>query len=399
VAAVPGLNLPPLTGGAIGYVGYDCVRYFEPKTARPVKDVLKVPESLFMLFDTIVAFDHFFQVVKVITYLHIPSKSSEVQSSYETVQAALEESVATLLRPEVPLPHQPPIIKDQEYTSNIGRTGYESHVARLKDHIIRGDIIQAVPSQRISRPTSLHPFNVYRRLRTVNPSPYLFYIDCDTFQLVGASPELLVKAEAGRIITHPIAGTVKRGKTSAQDRELAEELRSSLKDRAEHVMLVDLARNDVNRVCNPATTRVDRLMVVEKFSHVQHLVSQVSGVLRKGMSRFDAFRSIFPAGTVSGAPKVRAMELIAEIGGEKRGVYAGAVGYFGYGSVEDESKEEGAMDTCIALRTMMLKDGIAYLQAGKDFVNANTSLQRLTIARWWYRIRLGSIRRMDRNDE
>jgi anthranilate synthase component 1 len=399
VAAVPGLNLPPLTGGAIGYVGYDCVRYFEPKTARPVKDVLKVPESLFMLFDTIVAFDHFFQVVKVITYLHIPSKSSEVQSSYETVQAALEESVATLLRPEVPLPHQPPIIKDQEYTSNIGRTGYESHVARLKDHIIRGDIIQAVPSQRISRPTSLHPFNVYRRLRTVNPSPYLFYIDCDTFQLVGASPELLVKAEAGRIITHPIAGTVKRGKTSAQDRELAEELRSSLKDRAEHVMLVDLARNDVNRVCNPATTRVDRLMVVEKFSHVQHLVSQVSGVLRKGMSRFDAFRSIFPAGTVSGAPKVRAMELIAEIEGEKRGVYAGAVGYFGYGSVEDESKEEGAMDTCIALRTMMLKDGIAYLQAGKDFVNANTSLQRLTIARWWYRIRLGSIRRMDRNDE
>lgn len=366
IAHVPGLVLPPLTGGAIGYVGYDCVRYFEPRTARPMKDVLKVPESLFMLFDTIVAFDRFFGVIKVITYLHVPANLSDLESEYQKCEEAIEEVIGILSSPDTPLPEQPPIKLDQEYTSNIGQAGYEDHVKNLKTHITAGDIIQAVPSQRFARPTSLHPFNIYRHLRTVNPSPYLFYIECGDFQIVGASPELLVKEEGGRIITHPIAGTVKRGKTVQEDEELAEELRSSLKDRAEHVMLVDLARNDVNRVCDPLTTRVDRLMVVEKFSHVQHLVSQVSGVLRKGKSRFDAFRSIFPAGTVSGAPKVRAMELIAELEKEKRGVYAGAVGYFGYGGLDaDGGETEGAMDTCIALRTMMVKDGIAYLQAGK----------------------------------
>ena len=366
VAQIPGLVLPPLTGGAIGYVGYDCVRYFEPKTARPMKDVLKVPESMFMLFDTIVAFDRFFDVIKVISYLQIPEKLSDLPAAYAKVQATINEVIDVLLSPNTPLPLQSPIKQDQQYSSNIGRTGYEKHVTTLKEHIIAGDIIQAVPSQRFARPTTLHPFNIYRRLRTVNPSPYLFYIDCKEFQIVGASPELLVKAEAGRIITHPIAGTVKRGETPAKDEELANELRKSLKDRAEHVMLVDLARNDVNRVCDPLTTRVDRLMVVEKFSHVQHLVSQVSGVLREGKTRFDAFKSIFPAGTVSGAPKIKAMELIAELELEKRGIYAGAVGYFGYGSVDGEGNEaEGEMDTCIALRTMLVKDGVAYLQAGE----------------------------------
>lgn len=365
VAQVPGLDLPPLTGGAIGYVGYDCVRYFEPKTARPMRDVLKVPESLFMLFDTIVAFDQFFGVIKVITYLHVPSNLSDLQTAYNNAQSTINEVVDVLLSPDTPLPIQPPIKLGQEYTSNIGRDGYENHVTILKDHITSGDIIQAVPSQRFARPTTLHPFNIYRHLRTVNPSPYLFFVNCKDFQIVGASPELLVKKEDGRIITHPIAGTVKRGKTPEEDEQLAEELRTSLKDRAEHVMLVDLARNDVNRVCDPLTTRVDRLMAVEKFSHVQHLVSQVSGVLRKDKTRFDAFRSIFPAGTVSGAPKVKAMELIAELEKEKRGVYAGAVGYFGYGRVDSDGEEtEGEMDTCIALRTMVVKDGIAYLQAG-----------------------------------
>ncbi|KAI9844575.1 MAG: anthranilate synthase component 1 [Sclerophora amabilis] len=368
VASIPGLDLPPLTGGAIGYVAYDCVRYFEPKTARSLKDVLEVPESLFMLFDNIVAFDHFFQVIKVITYLKVPPDIQLAGQAYEDGRKQVNDMIRVLTSPDIPLPEQKPIEINQEYTSNIGQTGYEDHVNRLKKHIISGDIIQAVPSQRFSRPTSLHPFNVYRHLRTVNPSPYVFYIDCEDFQLVGASPELLVKAEKGRIITHPIAGTVKRGKTIEQDDQLAEELRQSLKDRAEHVMLVDLARNDVNRVCHPLSTRVDRLMVVEKFSHVQHLVSQVSGILREGMTRFDAFRSIFPAGTVSGAPKVRAMELIAELEGEKRGVYAGAVGYFGYGSVDGDNEVEGAMDTCIALRTMLIKDGVAYLQAGGGIV-------------------------------
>ena len=366
VAEVPGLTLPPLTGGAIGYVGYDCVRYFEPKTARPMVDVLKVPESLFMLYDTIVSFDGFYGKIKVITYLHVPEDSSKLEEAYQIARVTIGEIVDVLHSQETPLPVQPPIQLDQKYSSNIGQAGYEGHVENLKKHIIAGDIIQAVPSQRIARPTSLHPFNIYRHLRMVNPSPYLFYINCADFQIVGASPELLVKKEEGRVITHPIAGTVKRGKTPQEDEVLAEELRQSLKDRAEHVMLVDLARNDINRVCDPLTTKVDRLMVVEKFSHVQHLVSQVSGVLREGKSRFDAFRSIFPAGTVSGAPKVKAMELIAELEKEKRGVYAGAVGYFGYASVDGNGTEiEGAMDTCIALRTMVVRDGIAYLQAGR----------------------------------
>ena len=397
VANIPDLILPPLTGGAIGYVGYDCVQYFEPKTKRDLKDVLEVPESFFMLYDTIVAFDHFYQRVKVVTYLTVPSSWDDLEIRYDEAKKVLKSLIAAIETNTVPLPDQPPIRLHQEFKSNIGKNGYEAHVSRLKKHITCGDIIQAVPSQRVARPSSLHPFNIYRQLRTVNPSPYLFYLDCEDFQIVGASPELLVKSEGGRIITHPIAGTVKRGRTIAEDDELSAELLASVKDRAEHIMLVDLARNDVNRVCDPFSTRVDRFMAVERFSHVQHLVSQVSGVLRSGMTRFDAFRSIFPAGTVSGAPKVRAMELIAELEGEKRGVYAGAVGYFGYDSVdvagkkkgndksddeastirddggskrtkETEGSGEGAMDTCIALRTMVVKDEVVYLQAGGGIV-------------------------------
>jgi anthranilate synthase component I len=371
VAHVPELRLPPLTGGAIGYVGYDCVRYFEPKTARPMQDVLGIPESLFMLYDSIVAFDRFYGIIKVISYVNVPAgddaaRPEALAEAYDAAKRTVDNLVNVLNAPDVPLPPQGPIQMGAEYKSNIGRDGYEAHVTELKRHIVAGDIIQCVPSQRFARPTSLHPFNIYRHLRTVNPSPYLFYVDCGDFQIVGASPELLVKSEEGRIITHPIAGTVRRGKTPEDDERLAAELRNSLKDRAEHVMLVDLARNDVNRVADPFSVRVDRLMVVEKFSHVQHLVSQVSGVLRPGLTRFDAFRSIFPAGTVSGAPKVKAMELIAELEKEKRGIYAGAVGYFGYGGVDAQGNPtEGAMDTCIALRTMMVKEGVAYLQAGE----------------------------------
>ncbi|KAG6288465.1 anthranilate synthase component 1 [Claviceps aff. purpurea] len=371
VAHVPGLQLPPLTGGAIGYVGYDCVRYFEPKTARPMKDVLQIPESLFMLFDTIVAFDRFYGIIKVISYVAVPEDdgTTSLEEAYEKAERAIHQLVQVLNSTEIDLPTQDPIQLGHEATSNIGQAGYEAHVTKLKEHIVKGDIFQCVPSQRFARPTSLHPFNIYRHLRTVNPSPYLFYVNCKDFQIVGASPELLVKSEAGRIITHPIAGTVKRGSTPEEDQRLADELSSSLKDRAEHVMLVDLARNDINRVGDPYSVRVDRLMVVEKFSHVQHLVSQVSGVLRPEKTRFDAFRSVFPAGTVSGAPKVRAMELIAELEKEKRGVYAGAVGYFGYGSQDENGGAvEGAMDTCIALRTMLVKDGVAYLQAGGGIV-------------------------------
>ncbi|OQO12951.1 hypothetical protein B0A48_02415 [Cryoendolithus antarcticus] len=376
VADVPRLRLPPMTGGAIGYVGYDCVKYFEPKTRdEGVKDVLGVPESWFGLFDTIVAVDHFFQKVIVITYLHVPEDPTNevgLKIAYSVGQATIMAMLKILKSKDLPLPPQGPIRLNQKYTSNTGQSGYEAHVTKLKHHITQGDIIQAVPSQRIARPTDLHPFNIYRQLRTINPSPYLFYISCADFNIIGASPELLVQKSptTGRIITHPIAGTVKRGADPAADAELAATLRASLKDRAEHVMLVDLARNDVNRVCTPSSTRVEKLMIVQKFSHVQHLVSEVSGLLRPGKTRFDAFRSIFPAGTVSGAPKVRAMQLIASLEKEKRGVYAGAVGYFGYPSVNLTSGEveEGAMDTCIALRTMVHKDGVVYLQAGGGIV-------------------------------
>lgn len=356
--------VPALSGGAVGYIGYDCVRYFEPKTRRESQgDTLGLPEAALMLFDTVIAFDHVFQKIQLIHNVHLPT-SSDPQGTLEkryAEGAAIIQSIADILDngPDY-TPPQPPIVPNSEFTSNIGQEGYENHVKTLKQHILKGDIIQAVPSQRVSRPTTLHPFNIYRHLRTVNPSPYLFYIDYLDFQIVGASPELLVKSDKGRIITHPIAGTVPRGKTLDEDNLLAQQLESSTKDRAEHVMLVDLARNDINRVCDPQTTNVDRLLTVERFSHVMHLVSQVSGVLRKDKTRFDAFRSIFPAGTVSGAPKVRAMELIADLENERRGVYAGAVGHWGY--------DEKSMDTCIALRTMVVKDGIAYLQAGGGIV-------------------------------
>lgn len=356
---VPGL--PKLSGGAIGYISYDCVRYFEPKTRKPLKDVLQVPEAYFMMSDTVVAFDHVFQRFQIIHNINIDETTLE--EGYKTAQEKIIDIVKRLTDFDSPVPYpvQPPIKLNQDFVSNVGQEGYEAHVTKLKGHIKKGDIIQAVPSQRVARPTSLHPFNIYRHLRTVNPSPYLFYIDCLDFQIIGASPELLCKSDnKNKVITHPIAGTVKRGKTTEEDDILAAQLSSSLKDRAEHIMLVDLARNDVNRICDPKTTNVDKLLTVQRFSHVQHLVSQVSGTLREDKTRFDALRSIFPAGTVSGAPKVKAMELIAELEGERRGVYAGAVGNWSY--------DGKTMDTCIALRTMVFKDGVAYLQAGGGIV-------------------------------
>lgn len=356
---VPGL--PKLSGGAIGYISYDCVRYFEPKTRRPLKDVLRLPEAYLMLCDTIIAFDNVFQRFQIIH--NINTNETSLEEGYQAAAQIITDIVSKLTDDSSPIPYpeQPPIKLNQTFESNVGKEGYENHVSTLKKHIKKGDIIQGVPSQRVARPTSLHPFNIYRHLRTVNPSPYLFYIDCLDFQIIGSSPELLCKSDSkNRVITHPIAGTVKRGATTEEDDALADQLRGSLKDRAEHVMLVDLARNDINRICDPLTTSVDKLLTIQKFSHVQHLVSQVSGVLRPEKTRFDAFRSIFPAGTVSGAPKVRAMELIAELEGERRGVYAGAVGHWSY--------DGKTMDNCIALRTMVYKDGIAYLQAGGGIV-------------------------------
>ncbi|GAA5922449.1 hypothetical protein JCM3775_005733 [Rhodotorula graminis] len=372
---------PPLTGGAIGYVGYDCMRFFEPKTARDdLSDPVGIPDSVFLLHDTVVAFDHLFQRVYVVSHVYAKDAASAthdaVRESYDAAVVKIKAVAAKVTASTpLPLPHQPPVVPasvpagetpEARYArldklSNVGKEGYERFVTSLKEKIVQGEIIQAVPSQRLRRETKLHPFNVYRHLRQLNPSPYMFYIECGKgTQLVGASPECLCKVEDdGKVTNHAIAGTVRRGKNPAEDAALAAELSASVKDRAEHVMLVDLARNDINRVCQPETVVVDSLMQVEKFSHVMHLTSQVSGKLRKGLTRFDAFRSIFPAGTVSGAPKIRAIELIASLERERRGVYAGAVGHI------DFSK---GMDTCIAIRTMVFRDGVAYLQAGGGIV-------------------------------
>lgn len=403
VLDIPSLRIPKLSGGGVGYVSYDCIKYFEPKTERALKDNLQIPEALFMLFDTIIALDHFRSTLTIVTHMAVPQNpSDDIQAAHDEACATLRTTLDIIQQPEAPLPVQnisSQSSSDLQYSSNVGRRGYENFVTKLKEYIVKGDIIQAVPSQRFSRSTNLHPFNIYRTLRTLNPSPYVFFLSCADFYIVGASPECLMKtdgyaplpvdprfgysvAEARsrpRIVNHAIAGTIHRGRNAAEDDELAAQLQGSKKDRAEHVMLVDLARNDVNRVCHPNTVKVDRLMRIDRFSHVQHLTSEVSGVLRPECTRFDALRSIFPAGTVSGAPKIRAMELIYDLEQEKRGIYAGAAGWFGYDivRVDDSDKvdaadriyvDEGPMDTCIAIRTMLVKDGVAYMQAGGGIV-------------------------------
>ncbi|KJA20218.1 hypothetical protein HYPSUDRAFT_68622 [Hypholoma sublateritium FD-334 SS-4] len=355
-------EIPTFTGGAIGYVSYDCVQHFEPKTKTDLHDPLQIPEAVFMLVDTLLIYDHIFQTLKVVSHVFIPKSfgSTNLAFTYQTAVTKARRLAKVLLAAGTPEPLQRPITMGNEGVSNVGREGYEGFVTQLKKHIVAGDIIQAVPSQRLARPTDLHPFNAYRHLRQVNPSPYMFYLDCGDLQIVGASPETLCKVEKNVVYNHAIAGTVKRGKTPEEDEKLGALLLASEKDRAEHIMLVDLARNDVNRVCQPRTVKVDNLMNVEKFSHVIHLTSQVSGLLREGLTRFDAFRSIFPAGTVSGAPKIKAIEIVSSLEKERRGVYAGAVGRFDFAADE--------MDTCIAIRTMTFKNGVAYLQAGGGIV-------------------------------
>ncbi|KAJ3349685.1 hypothetical protein HDU91_006358, partial [Kappamyces sp. JEL0680] len=345
-------GLPGFTGGAVGFISYDCVQYFEPSTkTADLKDPLGIPDAVLMLCDTIVIFDHLYSVVKVCSNVLVDDHRSSIQvsSAYRTAADAISLVELLLLSEKVVYPPQDPLELGQEAVSNVGEQGYKDFVAKVKANIVTGDVIQVVPSQRVRKPTQLHPFNAYRRLRTVNPSPYMFYVDLGAFQLVGASPEMLVKVEDGKVEMHPIAG-----KTPEEDEALALDLISDLKERSEHVMLVDLGRNDVNRVCDPKTVKVDSLMHIERYAHVMHIVSHVSGHLRPDQTAYDAFRSIFPAGTVSGAPKVRAMQIIYELEKEKRGVYAGAVGYFGY---------SGGLDTCIAIRTMLFKDGNVYLQA------------------------------------
>eukprot|EP01135_Chromosphaera_perkinsii_P002268 Nk52_evm54s221 gene=Nk52_evmTU54s221 len=359
---IPGL--PPFTGGAVGYISYDCVQYFEPRTKCTLSDPIPfLPEAMFMFCNTIVVFDHLHHILKIASHAKLfdvdVNSDDELRKAYDIAVREIKAMKKLINREDVPMPKQKPINLGYEAKSNIGKSGYEQHVKDLKKHIVAGDIIQAVPSQRLARKTDLHPFNIYRHLRSINPSPYMFYVDLKEFQLIGASPETLCKVENNVVFNHPIAGTRKRGKTKEEDDALAEELLSNEKERAEHIMLVDLGRNDVNRICKPLSVKVDALMNIERYSHVMHIVSQVSGTLRDGMSSYDAFRSIFPAGTVSGAPKVKAIELVFSLEKERRGVYAGAVGRISY---------DNEIDTCIALRTMYFHKDTIYLQAGGGIV-------------------------------
>ncbi|KAJ1942878.1 anthranilate synthase component 1 [Kickxella alabastrina] len=359
---VPGLPRGSATGGAFGYISYDCVQHFEPRTACDLTDPIGVPESIFLLCDTVVAFDHLYKQIKVITHIRVPDGASAATQAelYDQATATIMATTDVLFADAIPFPEQPPIVLGNQFESNTGEEGYKNMVLELQKHIVKGDIIQAVPAQRITRPTSLHPFNAYRYLRTLNPAPYMFYFDFDGFQVVGASPEMLVRVNGTQVYNHPIAGTRKRGKTPEEDDQLAAELLADEKERAEHVMLVDLGRNDLNRVCEPDSVKADKLMVVERFSHVMHIVSNLSGELRPGKTGFDALRSILPAGTLSGAPKVRAVQLIYGVEKERRGIYGGALGHFSY---------SGDLDTCIGIRTMVFKDGNAYLQAGAGVVH------------------------------
>ncbi|KAJ2816724.1 anthranilate synthase component 1 [Coemansia sp. 'formosensis'] len=359
---VPGLPRGSATGGAFGYISYDCVQYFEPRTACDLPDPIGVPESIFLFCDSVVAFDHLYKQLKVITHIRVPDDITKEALSvlYDDAIKTIRENISVLYADSIPFPEQQPIQLGGQFVSNTGEEGYKAMVLGLKEHIVKGDIIQAVPAQRITRPTTLHPFNAYRYLRTLNPAPYMFYFDFDGFQVVGASPEMLARVQGGQVYNHPIAGTRKRGKTPEEDDQLAAELLADQKERAEHVMLVDLGRNDLNRVCKPDSVKADKLMVVERFSHVMHIVSNLSGELREGMTGFDAFRSILPAGTLSGAPKVRAVQLIYEAEKERRGIYGGALGHFSF---------SGDLDTCIGIRTMVFKDGNAYIQAGAGVVH------------------------------
>jgi anthranilate synthase component 1 len=353
-------GLPRFTGGAVGYLGYECIRYFEPRVPRAKNDVLGLPESVVLFTDTLLVFDHLQHKIKVVSHFRL---DGDIEAAYRQAAWRVEELVSRLEKPLERLPYRAAesdgLDRPAEVSSNVTREEHRYMVNKAKEYIVAGDIIQAVLSQRFQRRTAAHPFDIYRALRTINPSPYMYYLDLGEAQIVGASPEMLVRVEEGKIDYHPIAGSRRRGVDAAEDAALEAELRNDEKERAEHVMLLDLGRNDVGRVSEPGSVQVTQIMDVERYSQIMHLVSHVTGRLRKGLTPYDALRACFPAGTVSGAPKIRAMEIIAELEQDQRGVYSGCVGYFDL---------SGNLDTAISIRTAVIKDGVAHVQAGGGIV-------------------------------
>ena len=348
-------DLPRLRGGAVGYLGYDAVRLVEDLPDAP-PDTLSLPDAVWCFYDTVAAFDHVRHQLVLMANVFV-DEDTDLRAAYDHAQSRLGTLESDLKQsPEAPTPVE---WTHTELTSNMERPAFEDAVRTAQEHIQKGDIFQVVLSQRFATPFDGDRFNLYRALRQVNPSPYLFYLDLDDLALVGSSPEVLVRAETGTAEVLPIAGTRPRGDDEAEDEALADELLSDAKERAEHLMLVDLGRNDLGRVCQYDTVEVDRYAYVERYSHVMHIVSSVSGTLAPDQSSMDALAACFPAGTVSGAPKVRAMEIIDELEPSRRGVYAGAVGYVDF---------SGTLDTCIAIRTMVVTDETAYVQAGAGIV-------------------------------
>ena len=353
---VPGL--PRFVGGAVGYFSYDMVRTFEELPALR-KDSLGLPDFAFLLTDTLLIFDNVSQKITVVANAYLEStKERDIRDAYRHATARIEKMIARLKRP-MRQPRQKRRRKPITFTSNMNRADFEKMVTRTKEYIRAGDIVQAVLSQRWETQIHTTPFQLYRALRVINPSPYMYYLRVAGVELVGSSPETLVRCEDGQISLRPIAGTRRRGQTQEEDHELGRRLLADEKERAEHVMLVDLGRNDVGRVAARGSVKVDSLMQVERYSHVMHIVSQVTGQLEKGKSVYDVTRACFPAGTVSGAPKIRAMEIIEELEPTRRGPYAGAVGYVGF---------SGNMDMCINIRTVVIKGRQAYIQAGAGIV-------------------------------
>ncbi len=353
---VPGL--PRFVGGAVGYLGYDVVRYFEDIPERQ-KDGLGLPDLAFLITDTVLIFDNVAQTIKVVANAHVKNSTpSTLRRAYKEAAGRIEQMIGRLKRP---LPRRRPRRRRKpiSFMANMSRADFQKMVVRTKEYIRDGDIIQAVLSQRWDTHIETSPFQIYRALRLINPSPYMYYLRVGGVELVGSSPETLVRCEEGRISVRPIAGTRKRGGTIENDQALEQDLLADEKERAEHVMLVDLGRNDVGRVSATGTVRVDGLMHVERYSHVMHLVSQVYGDLDPSKNVYDVMRACFPAGTVSGAPKIRAMQIIEDLEPSRRGPYAGAVGYFSF---------SGNMDTCINIRTIVIKGRQAYIQAGAGIV-------------------------------
>lgn len=350
-------ELPPFCAGGVGYVGYDLVRLIEPRVPKFNKDDLKAPDAVFMFFTSVLVFDHVKHQIYAIANVRIDDHAS-LKQGYRQACREIEKLEKTLDQ-AVALPKNTRQPKPLKTTSNIGKKRFCAAVEKAKEYILAGDIFQVVLSQRLEMTPGVHPFQIYRALRTVNPSPYLFYLQLDDSTIVGSSPEILVKIEGRDIEYRPIAGTRPRGKTAEEDRDLAADMLADEKELAEHVMLVDLGRNDVGRVAEYGSVHVPEFKTVERYSHVMHIASSVLGKLRADKDAFDTLAACFPAGTVSGAPKVRAMEIIAELEPTKRGIYSGAVLYLDF---------SGNLNSAIAIRTMMIRKKKAYLQVGAGIV-------------------------------